>query len=136
MTCKICRSEEHARWCPCYTPKPVPQDTTLKIIEHLKANGRIDDDDVAYFPEKYPFTRNELQDFMDGIYRPSDEKETFVDGTYFETYNVPFVWEEDKLNMIVIYGQGSAWMLMTRQEADEWIKSSLENAKKWCRDDG
>lgn len=133
--CPVCRSEDHKRWCPAYVPKGVDKDTTLKIIDHLKANGRIDDEDVAYFPEKYPFTKDELRDFMDGIYHPSDPEKTFVDGTYFETYNVPFTWEGDKFSLIVMYGQGSAWMLMTEQEAAEWVASALENAKRWRNGD-
>lgn len=97
------------------------------IINVLKRDGSVDDEDVAYHPEKFPeFTLDEFRAFTNGIFDNEgggwDNVHKFQEeNAYFETYNIPFEFEGEAFYLSVMYGQGSAWTLMTRQHFEEYL---------------
>ena len=97
------------------------------IIDHLEANGSVDDECVAYAkPGDYPFTLEEFRTFTDKIWADAGgwdaSDKYFVEGAYFETYYVPFEYENKKFILNIMYGQGSAWTLHTEASHEEYKK--------------
>lgn len=95
-----------------------------KIIKHLKKHGAILDESIAYQPEKYPFTYEEFQEYTDKIYGEVvkgdlDNLEPYFVKGYFEEYAIPFKEGKEEFILDILYGQGSAWTLFTK---DEYVK--------------
>jgi hypothetical protein len=106
-----------------------------KIIDYLKLVGFIDDESVAYnVPSEgkppYSFSLDEYRAFTESIFEDAggwDNAEEYVkEDAYFETYVIPFKFESEDFILVIMFGQGSSWMLMTPQE--------LENYNQRCKD--
>lgn len=104
-----------------------------RIINTLRKEQCLDDEHIAYFPEKFPeFTLDEFRDFTNSIFDNEgggwDKVDQFQEkDAYFETYNIPFTRDNEKFYLTVMYGQGSAWMLMTESHFQETQKRLIEN---------
>lgn len=104
-----------------------------RIIKALRKEQALDDECIAYHPEKYPdFTLDEFRDFTNSIFDVEgggwDNVSKFQEAdAYFETYNIPFTRDGEKFYLCVMYGQGSAWTLMTESHFQETQKRLVEN---------
>lgn len=100
---------------------------SLQIINVLRREGSLDDDDVSYHPEKFPeFTLEEFRKFTEAIFDNEgggwDNVHKFQEeNACFETYNIPFAFDGEAFYLTVMYGQGSAWTLMTKQHFEEYL---------------
>jgi len=98
---------------------------SLQIINVLRREGFLDDEHIAYRPEEFPeFTLDEFREFTDSIFNNEgggwDNVNKFAEpDAYFETYNIPFERDGEKFWLSVMYGQGSAWMLMNEKHFKE-----------------
>lgn len=105
----------------------------LRIINALRKEDVLDDECIAYNPEKYPeFTLDEFREFTQEILGVDgggwDNVHKFRDeDAYFETYNIPFIRDGEKFYLCVMCGQGLAWTLMTESNFQEKQKRLIEN---------
>lgn len=100
----------------------------------MDKEGSVDDDSVMYatldqdrntglvYP--YPFTLQELREYQDKLWKDAggwDNCDKYaVDGSYFETYHIPFEDDGKQYVLNVMYGQGAAWTIFTKAAHDEY----------------
>lgn len=113
-----------------------------KIIDYLEIVGIIYDESIAYnIPNQdappYPFSLKEFREFTQNISNAANgEDEKYqVPGAYFETYVIPFFFEEKEYRLVIMYGQGSAWTLCTVKECEEWMERNRQLDLKMEDDD-
>lgn len=100
------------------------------IIDFLDDHGNIDDEAVAYNTDgPYPFTLGEFRAFTDKIWNDAggwDASGKYHVPAFFETYYIPFEYDEKKYVLVVMYGQGSAITLHTEAFHDEYKQRVAE----------
>jgi hypothetical protein len=113
-----------------------------KIIDFLDEKGSIDDECVSYGSYgPYPFTIEEFREYTHKLWEDAggwDASEKYlVEGARFETYNVPFESDSKKYVLRIMYGQGSAWTLLTEaahNEHKEYLKKLYEEEEKKAKE--
>ena len=97
-----------------------------KIIDILKNKGFIDDENLAYCPDLYPgLILKEFHKFTHDIFDNEgggwECVNKFKYEDIFETYHIPFERDNEKFWLVVMYGQGSSWALMTDSHFQEHL---------------
>ena len=86
------------------------------LIECLDQKGMIDETHLYYLNE-FPFTLEEFRKFQDEIWEDAGGWEAsdsyLVKDAQFETYYVPFLYENRKYWLHLMIGQGDAWTFFT-----------------------
>ena len=100
----------------------------LQIINVLRREGVLDEEDISSFPEKFPeFTLEEFRRFTKAIFDNEgggwDNVHKFQEeGAYFETYNIPFVFDGEAFYLSVMYKRVQRrCTLMTKQHFEEYL---------------
>lgn len=90
-----------------------------KVFPYVDEHESLDDEYMAYNIEKkeYPFTLDDFRDLTTYIWDKAggfDNSDKYaVEGAYFETYHVPYEYNGKNYVLNIMFGQGSAWTLMT-----------------------
>lgn len=94
-----------------------------KIMSFLDAHESIDDDNVVYYPDLFPFSLEEFREFTSKLWEDAGGWAAcgryVVDYAMFETYKIPFQHEGRNYFLQVMYGQGSAWTVFTEKAYQE-----------------
>lgn len=101
----------------------------LRSISYLKDHGILDDEDIGYFPKKYPLTSQEFSDLSDHLLSLGEKKHAIVTNRkgLFATSTISFVSNGVRFVLHQMSGQGTATALMT---ADHNPKHIRFNEKK------
>lgn len=100
------------------------------IVNYLKLHGIIDDEDVAYFPDKYPFTKEEFREFTDLIEKGADFEKCIYEDSMFPSMLIPWTNKGEPFYLFIMNGQGSSWTLFTTEAWDEHDKYLKELNKE------
>jgi len=92
-----------------------------KIVAHLKNNGAVDNEDIAYFPDKFAFTGEEYSQVFDNlrVYGNElsramlDEENCFKHEIFHISYN------DVKIYIQIMWGQGTS-IFMRLADEEEW----------------
>jgi hypothetical protein len=84
-----------------------------KIIDHFKHTSLIDNEDIVYFPNNYPFTIDEFKEVHGWLEKKAKhiltEAGTFENNLALINHNgTKFIWR-------LLIGQGSALQLLTME---------------------
>lgn len=96
-----------------------------KVIDHLDKVKCIDEEDIRYFPEKFPFTNEEFKEVFgylhDRVLHVHDAS------NYFEEYWALFNLDGKKFVWRLLIGQGSALQLC---RTSSFTKEEIKHLKE------
>lgn len=115
----------------------VSQAPMQNIIDALKQKTAIYDEEIVYCPDLYPgITFKEFKKFTHDIFENEgggwENVKKYLYEDIFETYHIPFERDNEKFWLIIMYGQGSSYTLMTDDHFKEhlvWLNELKEKEK-------